>query len=1197
MRTALTLGLLFAAGTAPAADPSADALGVLRANCYRCHGQDGSREGGFGTVLDLAALRERKLVVPGDAGRSKLFRRVANGRMPPADESPRPSAADVATLKTWIEAGAQGPAITSRLPDVPDNARVYSLILADLERLDRRARRFQRYFTIAPLARAGANEAVIQSYRVGLAKLLNSLSWHPLVAELHRVDPAGLVLRVDLRDLLWDNTLWTRLAAEYPYGVAEDSGAFRAAATNAATRLPVVRADWFLATASRPPLYYDLLQLPTTTGELERQLRIDAAGDIRQERVARAGFNSSGVSRNNRLIERHVGPHGAYWRTYDFDAVPQNLIVRQDALPDRRNLFAYPLGPGNTDATFKHAGGEIIWHLPNGLLGFMLVNANDVRIDKAPTAIVSDPRRPDRAVEPGVSCMSCHLGGIQPKADQVREHVARNPAAYPKADAEIVRALYPPEAQMTKLMTADADRFRAALEKVCGKVTDADPVSSAAVRYEADVDLRTAAAEVGLPPAELRRRLTASEPLARNFGPLRGDGATVHRQVFQQAFGELARELRLGTPAQTASLTGNLPDNTGDLDPLEGPSSLTNAGAFSPDHRLVLLASADRSVRLMEVASGRELRRFVGHRASVWAVAWSPDGKLALSGGLDGTVRLWNVATGQELRRIDAHEGLVSAVAFLPDGRRALSAGYDHSIAIWDRDSGRELSRIDKLGSVAHCAAVSADGRWAVVGGDPLAWLIDLRTGQIRRRLSGHGAAVVAAGFSPDGKQAATAGDDGTVHLWEVESGVCVRTLGRHGGGAKAIAFAGDQIISGDGDGLLRCWHLDRPDASEISPPFATAAALAMSASGDDVLTVGRDSTIRLWPQQALRAGSVGDGTEKEPPLTLPARTPMTIAPISNAGLSATLSGPVLSPNGRWLYVLDRTAGKLLRLNASTLRTTRSETVADGAAFALAPDGRAAYVTDPHSVRGAGGKLLVVDAETLTATRTIDLPVEPYDVAAGSNERVFVSGGGTGWTDVTVVDATAGSVRARWGGVWSRSFITLTPDVSRLLVSTQGVTPGRLESLPLPEPLADKPDAYPAPAYAKVGGPFVATPDGRHLLCHTGTVVRLAGRRSEDLQPAADVGPFLAVAADAGHGTAYLLREDGTLDVLSYPDFTPQASYRVGIAAFGATLDAKAGRLYIAGIPLAALRDRQRAKAVGDVLVFDVRTLPQGFAK
>src|SRR4051794_38841690 len=75
--------------------PAADALAVLRANCHRCHGQDGSREGGFGNVLDVPALRERTLIVPGNAGQSKLFRRVAKGQMPPADETPRPSPADV----------------------------------------------------------------------------------------------------------------------------------------------------------------------------------------------------------------------------------------------------------------------------------------------------------------------------------------------------------------------------------------------------------------------------------------------------------------------------------------------------------------------------------------------------------------------------------------------------------------------------------------------------------------------------------------------------------------------------------------------------------------------------------------------------------------------------------------------------------------------------------------------------------------------------------------------------------------------------------------------------------------------------------------------------------------------------------------------------------------------------------------------
>ena len=111
-----------------------------------------------------------------------------------------------------------------------------------------------------------------------------------------------------------------------------------------------------------------------------------------------------------------------YWRTYDFDEPPANLVERVNGglLPDRRNVFAFPLGPGGlAENPFQHAGGEAIFALPNGLHAYYLANADNARLDKGPIAIVSDPKRPDRAVEAGVSCMSCHVTGILPKADQV----------------------------------------------------------------------------------------------------------------------------------------------------------------------------------------------------------------------------------------------------------------------------------------------------------------------------------------------------------------------------------------------------------------------------------------------------------------------------------------------------------------------------------------------------------------------------------------------------------------------------------------------------------------------------------------------------------------------------------------------------------------------------------------------------------
>lgn len=121
--------------------------------------------------------------------------------------------------------------------------------------------------------------------------------------------------------------------------------------------------------------------------------------------------------------------------------------------------------------------------------------------------------------------------------------------------------------------------------------------------------------------------------------------------------------------------------------------------AFSPDG---LTALSDH-LTLWDVATGNKLRSFADSSA-VNTVAFSPDGRTALSGGWrssaypghellqflfpasfnrDGTVRLWEVATGKQLRSLTGHSGQVHSVAFAPDGLRALSGGYD-GIRLWD---------------------------------------------------------------------------------------------------------------------------------------------------------------------------------------------------------------------------------------------------------------------------------------------------------------------------------------------------------------------------------------------------------------------------------------------------------------------------------------------------------------------------------
>ena len=266
---------------------------------------------------------------------------------------------------------------------------------ADVGQRPERDRRFTRYFTLANLHNAGLAADELETYRQALAKLLNSLSWGREVVTPQPVDPEKTLLRIDLRDYKWTDAMWQRLLADYPYGVANDEDA-HAVADSCQCGLPCVRVDWFTAVASRPPLYYELLKLPATAGELEEQLHVDAAEDVRAERVARAGFNNSGVSRNNRIIERHESSYGAYWKSYDFDGGAGT-----------KNVFAHPLGPVDAADAFTPDGGEIIFDLPNGLHGFFLADGRQAPRPGPASPLSATPSAPStRSLQAFPACLA-----------------------------------------------------------------------------------------------------------------------------------------------------------------------------------------------------------------------------------------------------------------------------------------------------------------------------------------------------------------------------------------------------------------------------------------------------------------------------------------------------------------------------------------------------------------------------------------------------------------------------------------------------------------------------------------------------------------------------------------------------------------------------------------------------------------------
>ena len=477
-------------GTAQAQENLAQsAYTILQKNCALCHGEHGSFTEDL--VLAYTSLIETGTIIPGDPDASEFYRRLIENtpekpRMPWGQ--PALSADALETIYQWIAVGAPDWAVQYDVNFITMDAMLSAITdhVASLSAFDRP---FVRYFTLTHLYNAGESPEALNAYRRALSKLVNSLSWGFEVINPEPIDDQETIFYIDLRHYEWDirNEAWTQLERAYPYSIDFDSetqAGLHAKLTHLRTEMacevPFVHVDWFLANASLPPLYHDILDLPETDRELEQQLDVNVTRNIDSApgvRVWRAGFNDSGVSNNNRVVERHTSRYGAYWKSYDF----AGSVGAQ-------NIFTHPL-------TFRHDGGEVVFNLPNGLQGYYISDASGNRIDEAPTTIVSNPAASNPAVRNGLSCIGCHTEGMKTFEDEVRGVIMKSPDG-PVKDQGL--RLYVEQAVMDALVEEDTERYRVALEKTGGVFGGIEPVHRFHEAFQGPVDAVHAAAAVGL---------------------------------------------------------------------------------------------------------------------------------------------------------------------------------------------------------------------------------------------------------------------------------------------------------------------------------------------------------------------------------------------------------------------------------------------------------------------------------------------------------------------------------------------------------------------------------------------------------------------------------------------------------------------------------------------------------------------------
>jgi WD40 repeat protein len=289
---------------------------------------------------------------------------------------------------------------------------------------------------------------------------------------------------------------------------------------------------------------------------------------------------------------------------------------------------------------------------------------------------------------------------------------------------------------------------------------------------------------------------------------------------------------------------------------LLGHSARVNSVALSADGKLAVSGSDDRTMRLWDVQTGKELHVFPAFSSEVRVVALSADGKYAASHNL-GLVQTWDMATRNRVNGHAFGSTPINGLAFLMDNQRflvgsAAPGGATSGLGtLWlmapSMTSALSGSKRGPIYAVAACS----DGRHAIIGcAEGLVQIYDVEARREVRSFVGHNDSVLGVAMTKDARQAMTCGSDKLAKLWDTQSGKLIRIFKGHTGAVTCLAMSADgrRAVTGSHDKTIRVWDVTSGrELCRFTGHTDAVTSIAISANGRHVLSASADQTVRLW--------------------------------------------------------------------------------------------------------------------------------------------------------------------------------------------------------------------------------------------------------------------------------------------------------------------------------------------------------------